>query len=484
MTRALFFAAVFAVALPAQFAGGVIFQSLDALQPSGVTAIGCPGNTTLSTGEILCYSQGWTAGARALYSAETLGTLLGDRNGDGKPFDWVNIDALHVVWNNTAFQPKPFDFRFSFEYDLVNGSGAVVISSGDIFRLTGNGAYQVTIPRSSFIAALGYSTPAGYQLNVDGYTEMPDGSVLVSFKNNAATGIVGSGNNIISPLFGTPSTQTIYGSDIFCIRPPFGTQPAILVWRAVDFQPLANTLFSNYGTVTEIRDFDVQPGTTAPNNPNDPLNLWNGGNRPHVVFHFYGDENPVCTSPVAGSNVWALVQGSGGVGQFATNLSGAPAPVYMDALAIALAPLPTGSALTMDSTPWSTITVPGLGTTALIPQNAAGTNVQFIARNLDGGAGKTAAFVLGFTAQPGYGTYLGSGGYNWLYINQSDALLPLTLAPPFDALLLTGVSDANGTAITGNVPIPANVSGFTFYVQALQLGPTYGLTAPQALRIL
>ncbi len=487
LNRTLALAFVLAAALPAQFAGGVIFQSLDAFQPAGVSAVGCPGNTTLSTGEVLCYSQAWPLGARSLYSAETLGTILGDRNGDGKPFDWVNIDALHVVWNNTAFQPKPFDFRFSFEYDLVNAAGGTVISNGDIFRLTSNGNYQVTIPRSSFISALGYTTPAGYQLNVDGYTEMADGSVLVSFKNNPATGIVGSGNNIIHPLFGTVSTQTIAGSDIFCIRPPFGTIPALLVYRAVDFQPLANTLFSNYGNVVEIRDFDLQPGTTSPNNPNDPLNVWNSGNRPHLVFHFSGDENVVCTSPIAGAanpNVWALVQGTGGVGQFATNLSGAPAAVYMDALAIALAPLPTGSALTMDSTPWSSIVVPGLGSTALIPQNTAGTNVSFIARNLDGGAGKVAAFVLGLTVQPGFGTYLGSGGYNWLYINQSDALLPLTLQAPFDALLLTGLSDANGTAATGNVPIPANVAGLTFYVQALQLGPTFGLTAPQALRIL
>jgi hypothetical protein len=319
MTRHAVLLVALAAQMSAQYAGGTIFQSLDALQPSGVSAIGVPGNGSLTTGEILVYSNGWTNGAKALFSSEALGAVLGDRNGDGKPFDWVNVDAMHLTWSNPAFQPKPTDFRFSFEYDLVNAAGATVISNGDIFKLTGNGTFQVTIPRSAFISALGYVTPGtGYQLNVDGYAEMSDGTVLVSFKNNYPTTAVGQANNVIHPLLGTPTPNfTIFGEDVFAIRQPYGTLPAVLVYRNSDFQPLANALFSNYGTVFEIRDFDLQPGVAATTNPHDILGIWNGGLRPHIVFTFYGDENVVCTQPVpatGNTNVWALVQNANGVG--------------------------------------------------------------------------------------------------------------------------------------------------------------------------
>jgi hypothetical protein len=487
MKRSFLFAAALAASAAAQYGGGTIFQSLDATQFAGVNAVGCPGNGSLSTGEILTYSAGWPLGARSLYSAEALGAVLGDKNGDGKPFDWVNIDALHLVWNNTAFQPKPFDFRYSFEYDLVNGSGTPVITSGDVFKLTGAGTFQVTIPRASFVAALGYQTPAtGYQLNLDGYAEMSDGSVLVSFKNDAATGVVGSATNVIHPIFGTPIAQTIYGSDVFVIRQPFGTQPAILLYRAADFQPIANTIYSSY-TVTEIRDFDLQPSSSAANNPYDPLNAWNGGNRPQLVFHFYGDENIACTQAIPANPVpyyWALVQSAAGVGQYATNVAGAgSSSVVMDALALGGAPLPAGSAITLDTSPINSIVTPGTGLTQFVPQNAPGTNVTFIARNLAGGANQVAAFVLGFTTHPGYGYYLGSGGYNWLFININDPFLPLTLSPPLAPLLVTAVSDALGNASTPPFPIPAGTSGLQIWVQALQLGAGFPTSAPHALRI-
>jgi hypothetical protein len=352
----------------------------------------------------------------------------------------VNVDAMHLTWSNPAFQPKPTDFRFSFEYDLVNAAGATVISNGDIFKLTGNGTFQVTIPRSAFISALGYVTPGtGYQLNVDGYAEMSDGTVLVSFKNNYPTTAVGQANNVIHPLLGTPTPNfTIFGEDVFAIRQPYGTLPAVLVYRNSDFQPLANALFSNYGTVFEIRDFDLQPGVAATTNPHDILGIWNGGLRPHIVFTFYGDENVVCTQPVpatGNTNVWALVQNANGVGKYSTNLAGAgSAAVYMDALAISANVMPAASAITIDTSPHNTITVPGTGGTAWVPQIAAGSNVTFTARNLQNGANQYAAFLLGTSAGAGNGYYVGTGGYNWLFININDPLLPFCLQPPLSTL--------------------------------------------------
>lgn len=485
MKRTVFAWLALTAAGAAQYAGGTIFQSLDALQPAGVTAAGCPGNPSLTTGEVLVYTAGWTNGARSLFSAEALGAVLGDRNGDARPFDWVNVDALHVLWTNGTVQPKPTDFRFSFEYDLVNASGSVVISNGDIFKLTGNGAYQVVIPRSAFIASLGFQTPPGYALNVDGFALAADGSALVSFKNQAAATTVGSGTNIIGP-FGAPMTQTIYGSDIFVIRQPYGSLPAIKLYAAADFQGLANTLFSGtYGTVVEIRDFDLQPGATNASNPYDVANLWNGGDRPQIVFTFYGDENVVCTqastSPT-GTNLWARVEGSTGVGKYSTNLAGAgSASVYMDALAISNNVLPVGSALTVDTSPLTAIVVPGLGTTAFVPQNAPGTAVTFTVRNLNGGAGKVAALVAGVTPGPGY--FTGLGGYNWLFVDIADPVLFLSLQPPLSTIFTTGTSDANGTASTPPFVIPLSVATNTFYLQAVQLGPTYTLSAPTGLRV-
>jgi hypothetical protein len=469
-------------AAQAQYAGGTIFQSLDALQPSGVTGIGLPGNGSLTTGEVLVYSQGWTGGSRSLFSAEALGAVLGDRNGDAKPFDWVNVDALHVGWTNAGVQPKPFDFRFSFEYDLVNASGSVVISSGDIFKLTGNGGYQVTIPRSAFVSALAYTNPSGVLLNVDGFALAADGSALISLKNQPGGTTVGSGT-FLNP-FGASQTQTIYGSDIFVIRQPYGTLPAIKLYAAADFQPLANLLFGtgNY-TVAEIRDFDVQPNSTDANNPYDIPNVWNSGNRPQLVFTFYGDENVACTqastSPTL-TNVWALVQGASGVGQYSTNLGTA---VYMDALAVSTNTLPAGSAITIDTSPHNQITVPGLGTTAFVPQNAPGTNLTFTVRNLNGGAGKVAAFVVGVTPAVGAGYFTGLGGYNWLFLDVADPVFQLSLQPPYSTLFTTGASDAFGTASTATFVVPPGLTAYTFYLQAVQLGPTFTLSAPQGLRI-
>jgi hypothetical protein len=134
MIRVASAALVLAASVAAQFAGGSIYTSLDAAQYSGVTQIAVPGNPYLSTGEILVYASGMSTGARSLWNAESLGVLLGDRDADGLPNDWLNVDALHFTATTSGVQPRPFDAMMSFEYDLLNASGGVVISSGDVFR--------------------------------------------------------------------------------------------------------------------------------------------------------------------------------------------------------------------------------------------------------------------------------------------------------------------------------------------------------------
>ncbi|HYC78327.1 MAG TPA: hypothetical protein VEI02_11935 [Planctomycetota bacterium] len=484
MNRILACALCAAAVAPAQYAGGTIFQSLDAFQPTGLNSISVPGNPGgLTTGEVLVYTAGWTNGARSLATAESLGAVFGDRNGDGKPFDWVNIDAMHVTWTNPAVQPKPFDFRFSFEYNVVNGSGVVQVNAGDVFKISAQGAYVVTIPMSVFQAAVGYTQP----LNVDGYAEMPDGSVIVSFKGAAGTGSIGNFTNVIT-AFGVPGTVPAFGSDVFVIRPPLGLMPAIKLYQASDFQTIVNAVFTNPPAVTEIRDFDLQPLSTAVNNPYDPQNLWNSGDRPQLVFHLYGDENVLCTqsttNPAGNSHIWALVQGSTGVGKYSTNLAGVgSAAVYMDALAVSMHVLPTGAAVTMDCSPLTSITQPGGGGSANVPQYAPGATVTFTARNLVGGANQTAAFVLGVTTFGGVGWPTGGAGYANLILSPFDPILGLCLQPPYAGLLTTGLSNADGTASTSPFVIPTGLAPTTFYVQAVQLGSVFPLSAPQALRV-
>jgi hypothetical protein len=60
--------------------------------------------------------------------------------------------------------------------------------------------------------------------------------------------------------------------------------------------------------------------------------------------------------------------------------------------------MPAASAITIDTSPHNTITVPGTGGTAWVPQIAAGSNVTFTARNLQNGANQYAAFLLGTSA--------------------------------------------------------------------------------------
>ncbi len=453
----------------AQYAGGTIFQSLDALQNTGVTSIGCPGNPALTTGEILTYTQGWSNGIKSLYSAEAFGAILGDRDGDLVPNDWVNIDAMHLVWTNTQLAPTPFDFRISLAYDLLNQFSQAVITSGDVIRLTGQGTWTTVLSRAQLQQAMGAS---GQALNVDGYAEMPDGTALVSFFGT------GTATNVINPLTGGPGTLAggWNGADIFAIRQPYGAIPAVLVYRASDLSVVTNAVFTGY-TLTEVRDFDLQPGSPPAVNNWDPLHVWNGGFRPHIVFHAYSDENVLCThpasNPAGNTYVWAAVQGTCTTCGKLTTAGNSANQVAMDALAISTATLPTGSAITVDANGPN-------ASTGIINQ---GQSLSFSVRNLSGGSNRYAGVLFGTTLSGGTGYVVGTGGYNNLIISPFDALLLVTLQEPFATLLRTGASDANGTANTTPFVIPASTAAMTIYAQAIQLGPTFGLSAPTAFRI-
>ncbi len=456
----------------AQFAGGTIFQSLDAAIATGVTAIQVPGNPSLTTGEILCYSQGWTNGLKSLYSAEALGALVGDRDGDLVPNDWVNVDAMHLLsWTNTSLPPTPFEFLFSFEYDLLNQFSQVVISKGDVIRLTGQGTWTTVISEAQFRAAVG--VPTTQTVNVDGLAMMPDGTALVSFLGT------GSASNVVNPLTGSPGNLAggWTGADIFAIRQPYGALPAVLVYRVNDLAPIATAVLGSGYTLSELRDFDFEPNTPPATNPWDPAHAWNGGFRPHLVFHAYGDENVLCTAPAynpAGNTYyWAHVEGSCTTCGKLTTVGNSSNQVAMDALAISSIVLPSGSAITLDTT----------GVNASTGIIAHGGSLGFTVRNLAGGANRYAAVVLGTTLFGGTGYVVGTGGYNNLIISPFDPLLLITLQEPFATLLRTGASDANGTANTTAFTIPSNAAAMTLYAQAIQLGPNYPLSSPTAFRI-
>lgn len=459
----------------AQFAGGSIYTSLDAAQYTGVTQIAVPGNPYLSTGEVLAYSTGMSAGARSLWNAESLGVLLGDRDADGIPNDWLNVDALHFTTTVSGLQPRPFDAMMSFEYDLTNASGGVVISSGDVFRLTGIGTYTTVITRALLAQAVGTTAT----LNLDGLTMTSDGTLIVSFKNAPSSTFVGTGNRIRSPLNGNiGSAITIYGSDILAIPQPWGTAPAVILWRAADI----NTIASQYGfsSVTEVRDFDIQPNTGAISNPYDLLGAWASGTRPHLVFFPYGSDVAICTNPAANpagfTNTWWAAPGTCGTcGSFATN--GSTNRVALDALALSPHTLPVGSAITVDVTDASGVPIgPGL---------VAGSPFRFTVRNLPTApAGSVARILVGTSLSSGMGYPFATGGFNSVVLSTTDPFLLATTTVAYDPILTTGAAALYGSAQTPTLTVPVGVTNLSLWVQPVMLGPTIFPTgAPNFFRI-
>lgn len=463
----------------AQFSGGSIYVSLDAAQYTGVSQIGIPGNSYLSTGEVLAYSTGMTSGARSLWSAEALGVILGDRDSDALPNDWLNVDALHLTAASSSAQPRPYDALMSFEYDLQNLAGNVLISAGDVFRLTGIGTYQIVVSRATLAAAMGTTVTTSNPLNLDGLAVTSDGTLIVSFKNSPSSTFVASCNHVRNPLNGNVgSAVTIYGSDIIAIPQPYGIAPATILWRSADLLPIA----SQYGfqSLTEVRDFDIQPNTANISNPYDLLGGWASGTRPQLIFLPYGSDIAICTNPAANPagfhNTWWYAPGTCSTcGSFATN--GSTNRVALDALAISPYALPTGSAISVDVTDVNGIPVG--------PALTAGNTIRFTVRNLPTSpAGATARVFMSSTLWTGTGYPVPTGGFNATVLNPNDAFLLATSVPAYDPLLVTGPSLVYGTVQTPLIVIPAGINGLSVYVQPMMLGPSiFPLGAPSFLRI-
>lgn len=441
---------------------GTVYHSISPFQAPGVTAAGLQGNPSITTNEVIAWdNDDGQGGARSLFNAQTLGVLFGDRNGDGLPFDWPNIDALaldptaNVPLNG---QPSVYDFLFSFDGDVLNQTGAVVIRAGDVLRLTGLGTAVVVVPESAFQAALGFSG----RLNVDAMTLRPDGSLHVSF-----SGLGGRGTNIINPLSGNPGSVNWNAADIFAIRQPYGVQPALFLWRQSDLQPVA----ANYGfTVNDIVGLDVQPGQPLFNNPYDPRRTYQGGGRALPIWVSDGQDNVFCMdrnrnprSPGV-DEVFALFGfGASSLAGYVTNTSNPR--VNLDAIALGDHTLGDQTRLTLDAS-------------SLLP--AGGSPITLTARGADG-AGEVYQILLASRLERGMGTLLG-GAFSRLFLAPSDPLFIFGLDPLVAPLLQTAPSDADGTASTVPLTLPI-APGAELHFQAVKLGGTFPFSGPITIEI-
>jgi hypothetical protein len=458
-----------------QVGSGTLLQSISTTQLAGVTSVALPGNPSITTNEILAWSQGEANGRmRALWNAQALGLLLGDRNGDGLPFDLPDIDAIALAPPSPgALAPSPYDLRLSFATDLASTTGPP-ITSGDVIRFTGQGTTTTVVSRAQLQAALGTSAA----LNVDGYAEVSDGSILVSFA--LPTGTSGlSGNNIVNPLTGGPGQNiTFTGADVFAIRPPFGALPAVFVYRQSDLAAVVNAP-NNYGsgyTLTEVRDIEVQPGVSFIDNPAyDPLNVYAGGLRPRLLWICGNDDNVFCygnaqypaINPLSSAhNIYALVgNGATSMAGYSTNLS--TQRVFADGLAIWPAPMGPNTRSTLD-------------VSNHLP--ASGGTLQLFVRSPEP-AGSLFGLVMSLTTLPGQGLLAGNGGFRHLLLDPSDPLLLFSLDPVIAPLLTTGPANAQGTATSLVLPIPAGLAGTPIFWQGYELTPPFALTAPTFIRI-
>lgn len=462
-----------AVPMPAQVGFGTLLQSLDPVQASGVTAVGLQGNPSITTNEIVAWSQGEASGrARAIYNAQALGILFGDRNNDGLPFDWPDIDALDVAPPQLGFnQPGPYDIEFSFGADVQNQTGTVVVNTGDIVQLTGIGTYAVTIPRGAFQAALGTSAA----LNVGGFARTADGSVLVSFRGS------GSGNNIVNPLSGQPGTNITWtATDVFIIRPPFGALPAILAYRQGDLAPIMTAYYAGY-TLSEIKGLALQPASpTVPattlliTNPYDPTGIYQAGRRPRILWTGNGDDNVFCTNnalnPLATThNFYAIVGGTpsntSSVAGYVTN--GPTNRILADALALWPQAMTTNTRVTLDV---NNLLPPGGSTLTVTVRSpeAAGTRFQVVL---------SAALLVG------QGYPFSSESFRYLILNYADPIFQLSFNPAFFPFFTTGTADASGTASTIAIPVPTGAAGTRLWFQAYETTIPFELAAPLMIRI-
>ena len=464
MTRLLLLLVLCAAALPAQVGYGTLLQSLSPVQVTGVSSVGLPGNPGISTNEIVAFSQGEPNGSgRSLLNAQALGLLFGDRNGNGLPFDWPDIDALEVSAPPVGTtQPSPYDFRFSFGADVLAANGSTVVNTGDIIRLTGIGTYTVHIPRGAFQAAIGTSA----SLNVDGYAELSDGAVLVSFAGS------GTGNNIINPLNGqVGNLLTWSGADVFIIRPPFGVLPALFAYRQSDLAQVVNFYYTGY-VLSEVTAIEEQPNVGWVSNQSwDPAGVYQGGTRPRLLWTVGGDENVFCwtntLNPLSTShNFYALIGGSNASSMgYSTNLGGFR--VIADALAIWPRTMTSASRITIDAS-------------SLTP--LAGTSLYFDVRSREA-AGALFQIFLSGTTSSGTGLILGTTGFRHLMAPYTDPFLQWSIDPLTVPFFVTAPANAQGTGASLTFPLPANAAGLALIVQALRVGNGWPLSAPLFLKI-
>ena len=454
-TRIFLFLGLLAASIPAQVGRGTLYQSLSQAQLSGVTSIVVTGSGRVTPGTVQAWSAGESAGdCRVALGRDELGLWLADRNGDGLPLDWPDVDALEVTAPvGGATQPSIYDHRFSLAADLVGTTGTLV-TSGDIFRFSAIGALQIVIPRAQFQAALGTSQA----LNVSAYAELPGGAVLCSFAAN------GTGNNIVNPFTGSPGTSAFTPADVFLLRPPIGSLPAIFAYRQAELNTVVSFYYAGYN-LTEVTGVAVQPGVTSINNPWDPTNLYQGGTRPRILWGVGGDDNVFCwdnaLNPLSTAhNFYAIVgNGAASVAGYVTN--GAANRVFANALAVADFNSGTASRLTLqvsnnNPTPGSNLT--------LSVQGPAPSGTRYQA-------------VLTTTAASGPGIPLAVTGFDHLFLNPLDPLLQITFFPPVSSLFLTGPANNDGRAVTGSFPTPM-IPGARFYFQAFQTSGSFPLSAP------
>lgn len=465
---------VMATAAPAQVGFGTLLQSISTLQNPGVTAVGVPGNPSITVNEVLAWSQGEANGRmRALFNTQAIGIALGDLDGDGLPLDTPDIDAIGVgsVTLGTN-EPSIFDLRLSFAVDVAPLFGAP-ITSGDVIRLTGIGTRTNVVTRSQLQASLGTTSA----LNVDGFAELPDGAILVTFNGN---GVAFSCNNVLSPLTGQPgSAITCTGGDVFLIRPPFGALPAIFAYRQAELASVVSSSV-NYGsgyTLSEVRDIEAQPNVPYIDNPsNDLLNAYASGMRPRLLWVNGNDDNVFCfgnaqfptiNPRTSANNVYCLVgNGTASAAGYATNTSSSR--VFVDGLAIWPQAMAENTRSTLDvSTHFPT---------------AGSTTFQLAVRSPEP-AGARFQLVMALAPNTGLGFPVGSAGFRNLFLSVTDPLLLFSLDPGVVPLLVSVAADALGTAVFGPYPIPTGSAGVRIWFQAFELATPFALTTPTLIRI-
>jgi hypothetical protein len=344
----------------------------------------------------------------------------------------------------------------------VNNQGVTLATSGDVFRFTGVGTLAVVLTRSQLQAAIGTSAP----LDVDGYAELPDGSVIVSFRGT------GSGNNIIHPTTGSTGASVPWsGADVFIIRQPFGALPALFAYRQSELAVVVNFYYGNI-PFTEVSGIDDQtlfpPGVNVPplTNPNDPLGTYQNGRRPRLLWTIASDDNVFCWNNqlnprTTQDNFYALIgNNSQSVAGYTTGLS--VNRVFIDAISVTSTNLGSTTRLTLDASslapnPGSnlTLTVRGAGPAGTVYQIAA-----------SGG-------VVG-----GQGVPFTQAGFTSVLLDLSDPILTWSLTPPVSTLFTTGPSDVNGTASTVPVFVLPALTGLSFTFQAFSIFSPFPISTP------